>query len=134
MRTTRGRRDGAKRDLGEIKGTSVGEVEDSAGGSDDNVRLVVLKSFDALSDVDTPIEDSGFDIRQILRKALVFSLDLEGKLSGVTQDQHVDLSLDRLKQMQCGKDKNSCLSHSRFGLADHIHTKQGLGDALVLNF
>jgi hypothetical protein len=53
MRTTRGRRDGAKRDLGEIKGTSVGEVEDSAGGSDDNVRLVVLKSFDALSDVDT---------------------------------------------------------------------------------
>jgi hypothetical protein len=39
--------------LGEIKGTSVGEVEDSAGGSDDNVRLVVLKSFDALSDVDT---------------------------------------------------------------------------------
>jgi hypothetical protein len=82
----------------------------------------------------TPIEDSGFDIRQILRKALVFSLDLEGKLSGVTQDQHVDLSLDRLKQMQCGKDENSCLSHSRFGLADHIHAKQGLGDALVLNY
>jgi hypothetical protein len=47
----------------------------------------------------TPIEDTRFHIRKVLRKALVLSLDLEGELSGVTQNQHMDLTLNRLKQM-----------------------------------
>jgi hypothetical protein len=39
--------------LGKIKSTSVGKIQDSSRSSDDDMRLIILKSFNALADVDT---------------------------------------------------------------------------------
>lgn len=43
------------------------------------------------------------------------------------------LPIRGLKLLQRGDDKHGGLAHARLGLADHVHAKDGLGDALVLH-
>ena len=43
------------------------------------------------------------------------------------------LPIGDFELLKSGKDKDSCFTHTRFGLADNVHTSDGLGDAFVLN-
>ena len=38
-----------------------------------------------------------------------------------------------LQLLECRQHEHCCLTHTRFGLAEHIHTKDSLGDALALH-
>lgn len=57
-------------------------------------------------------------------------------LSHVTLPQkraHIYLAIDGLDLLQGGQHKHSCLAHPRFGLAQDIHTQNGLGNTLMLD-
>jgi hypothetical protein len=72
-----------------------GQVEDTARGAHDDMRLLIGEFVSIELDVNTSIEDDRLDIGQILGKALVLPLDLEGQLSGVAEHQHRHLTAHR---------------------------------------
>lgn len=43
------------------------------------------------------------------------------------------LSVNGVDLLESGKDKHSCLTHTRLSLAKNIHAKHSLGNALVLD-
>ena len=57
------------------------QSQDSAGGTDDNVRTVVLQNLLVLFYADTTKEDGDFDVVKVLAKTLVLFVDLESQLS-----------------------------------------------------
>jgi hypothetical protein len=70
----------------------------------------------------------------VLAEAVVLVLDLESELAGVAQAEHEDVAaLREVELLQGGEHEHSRLAHARLGLADHVHTQDGLGDALMLD-
>lgn len=61
------------------------------------------------------------------------------KMEAVSRDchmvtlAHTYLAIDGLDLLQGGQHKHSCLAHPRLGLAQDIHTQNGLGYALMLD-
>ncbi len=51
----------------------------------------------------------------------------------MAHDQDTDLSIHGLQLLQRGYDKHGGFAHATLGLADHIHTQDGLRNTLVLN-
>ena len=49
--------------------------------------ILVLQDFNVLADVNTTIEDSCFDIREVFAESSVFISDLVGQFSRVTHDK-----------------------------------------------
>mmetsp|Transcript_19066 Transcript_19066/g.37424 ORF Transcript_19066/g.37424 Transcript_19066/m.37424 type:complete len:219 (-) Transcript_19066:95-751(-) len=121
-------------DVGKIHNLVLdGELEHAAGGTDNNVGAVLLEDLAVLSGGDTTEEHGGLDILEELAEALVLVVNLKGKLTGVAEHNHRDLVLDGLKLVESGQNKDGGLTHTRLGLADHILTKHGLGNAAVLH-
>ena len=82
----------------------------------------------------TSVEDLALDVRQVLAEAGVLVLDLEGELARVAQDEDRDLAVDGLELVQRREDEHGGFAHPGLGLADDVHAKHGLRDALVLHF
>jgi len=51
----------------------------------------------------------------------------------VTHTEHTDLALDRLELLEGGKDEDGGLTHTRLGLAEDVHTENGLRNTLRLD-
>lgn len=51
----------------------------------------------------------------------------------VVTPAHTYLAIDGLDLLQGGQHKHSCLAHPRLGLAQDIHTQNGLGNTLMLD-
>jgi hypothetical protein len=103
------------------------------------VRAVILENIPVSLDSNSTIENGSLDFGKVLGETLILMRNLKGKLTSVTQDQHADLILPGgkgagVQLMESGQDKHGSLSHTRLGLADNVHTKNSLGDALVLHF
>ena len=125
-------------DVVELEGLLLGKAEDTAGSTNDDVGAVVLEDVAVGLDGDTTVEDSGLDLRKVLGETLVLVSDLEGKLTSVAKDEDGDLVLTGgegagVQLVQSGQDEDGGLTHTGLGLADDVHTKDGLGDALVLD-
>ena len=62
---------------------------------------------------------------------------LECEFASVAQDDGLDcgvlLLVAGLNLLQHAQHKDSGLTHTRLGLAEDVHTQDGLGDALVLD-
>ena len=125
-------------DVVELEGLLLGKAEDTTGSTDDDVRAVVLENVAVGLDGDTTVEDGGLDLRQVLGETLILVSDLEGKLASVAEDEDGNLVLTGgegagVQLVQCGQNEDGGLTHTGLGLADDVHTKDGLGDALVLD-
>jgi len=94
---------------------------------------VISSSLRSSIDLTSSVEDGSLGLGEVLREALVLVGDLERELAGVAQHEYSDLVLCWCELVEGGKDKDSSLSHSRLGLADHVHAEDGLGNALVLD-
>ena len=77
--------------------------------------------------------NSVFQLGQILRKFVVVFLYLQRKFTTMAQDNTRHDACFRLNLVECGKNENRSLPHSRFGLANHIHAEKRLGNAFVLH-
>ena len=67
-------------DLSELELPVPDEVEDAAGGANDDVGGVVLQDGLVELLVDTAVEDGGLGLGEVLGEALVLVSDLEGEL------------------------------------------------------
>ena len=125
-------------DVVELEGLLLGKAEDTTRGTDDDVGAVVLENVAVGLDGNTTVENSCLDLRKVLGETLVLVSDLEGKLTSVAEDEDGDLVLTGgegagVQLVQSGQDEHGRLTHTGLGLADDVHTKDGLGDALVLD-
>jgi len=110
----------------------------TTGGSNDNVRAVILENVAVRLDIDSTIKHGGLDVRKILGETLVLMSNLEGKFARVAQDQHRHLVLSLregrgIDLMQSRKYEYSSLAHPGLGLANNIHSEYALRDAFVLD-
>lgn len=123
-------------DVLEVEGLLLDKGEDTAGGSDQDVGAELLVAENILISLDggTTIEDLRADLRQVLAEAGVLVLDLEGQLAGVAENNNRDLAGDSLDLLKRSEDKDGSLTHTRLGLAENIHSEDGLGDALLLDY
>lgn len=120
----------------EVEGLLLDEGEDTAGGSDQDVRAELLVAENILISLNggTTIEDLRANLGQVLAEAGVLVLDLEGQLAGVAEDNNRDLTRDSLDLLERGEDKDGSLTHTRLSLAENIHSEDGLGDTLLLDY
>jgi hypothetical protein len=107
----------------------------TAGSTNNDVgaSLLVLQGLNVLLDGSTTVEDTGLDIGHVLAEAVVLVANLVGELTSVAHDHHGDLSVDGLNLLESGENKDSSLTQTRLGLADNITTKEGLGNAGLLD-
>ncbi len=72
----------------------------------------------------------------MLGESLVLLVDLVGQLSGVAENQDLQLALllgADVHQVKTGKHENRSLAHTGTGLADDVSAVHSDGDALVLD-
>lgn len=130
------------------------ERHHTTGGADNDVRALLLGGKDFLvgRDRGSTVEDGGADLRHVLRETRELVTDLVREFTGVTEDNNANLAVDRLtdqsatpsheqtKQschsqlLQTGKDEHRRLTHTRLGLTEDIGAKNGLGNALLLDW
>ena len=109
------------------------KLEDAAGGSDDDVGALRLENALVLGDGDAAVEDLGLNVGQVAGESLKLVANLVGQLAGVAEDESADGVLLGLKLVEGGEDEDRGLAHARLGLAQHVHTEDRLGNALVLH-
>lgn len=122
-------------EVGKVEVTSLDEGEHSSWGSNNDVWLFeTLEQSDVLIDRNTTIDDLSSHVGELSLESQELLLDLISELSVVTENE----SRARLrvlgKLMENGKDEDSSLSHTRFGLAEDIDTHHCLRDAFLLDF
>ncbi len=81
----------------QIKRTSPGQSQDTARGTDNNVRTVFLDCIFVLLDANTAEEYANLYAGHVFTKSLVLFADLESQLSGVAHDQDWHLAVDNLE-------------------------------------
>ena len=70
----------------------------------------------------------------VFRETSILISDLVGQLTRVAQHNNGDFTVHRLELLQRRQYKHSRLTHTRLGLAHHIHTQDRLRNALLLDF
>jgi hypothetical protein len=109
-------------------------VETTGGGDDDvGVGLLAGQGLHVLLDRGTTVEDSSFDVGQVLGETGVLVLDLVGELTGVAHDQDLAFARDRLQLVKSGEDEDSGLTETGLGLAKNIDVQDSSRDANLLD-
>lgn len=112
-----------------------GQSVESSRSSHDDVRALglVLEDLNILGNWSATKYDGSANVWHVTREACVLVADLVCKLSSVAQNDHRDLSVNRLQLLQGGEDKDSGFPVTRLRLAKHVHSKHSLGNALLLH-
>lgn len=109
-------------------------VETTGSGDDDVwVSLLVLQHLGILLNGSSTVEDAGLNIWHVLAEAGILVLDLVGKFTSVTHDEDRGLAGDWLDLLKGGEDEHGGLTETRFSLAKNVASKNGLGNADLLN-
>ena len=118
-----------------IQGLVADEGVESAGGGDNNVRAFVLvtERLLVLDHRGAAIESTDTDVGHVLGETSVLVLDLVGQLTGVAQNNDRHLAVHRLQLLERRQDKHRRLSVTRLCLAQDVHSKDSLWDALLLD-
>ena len=122
-------------DLGGVEDLVSYEGVQTAGGGDHDMGALglVAEEVGVLDHRGTAEESADTDVGHVLGETSVLVLDLESKLTGVAQNNDRHLAVDRLELLKSSQDEDSRLSVTRLCLAQDIHSKDGLRDALLLD-
>lgn len=103
-------------------------------GCDYDVRMSVFvgQDFKIFLHWSSTVENTSLQVRHIFAESCVFILDLVCKLTSVAHNEDRTFPRDWLDLLKGGENKNSCLSETRFGLAEHIGSQDRLGDTHLL--
>ena len=107
----------------------------STGSRYDDVRkgLFLGQNLNVFGHGSTTVEDLGFDIWQVLAETFVLALDLVGKFTSVTHDEHRAFSLNRLQSVESSQNEDSGLAQAGFGSTQDISTEHGAGNDVLLD-
>lgn len=108
-------------------------VKTTGSGDNDMGALGRLEEFLILLNGSSAIEDDSADIWHIFGESEVLVADLEGEFAGVAQYDDGDPVLGRVELLEGGEDEHGGLSMTRFSLAEDVHAKDRLWDALLLH-
>lgn len=112
----------------------LGEGEDSAWGSDDDVGWsVALEELLVPGEGLTSVDDRGAELLHVPGHTVELTLDLVGELTVVAEDEGGDWGWVLVEALEDGQDKDSGLTHTRHGLAEDVDSEDGLWDALLLD-
>ena len=122
-------------DLRTVKALVTGQSVHPSGSTDNDVRALGLVGQDLLVSLDrgTSVKDRSPDVGHVLGEPVELVLDLESQLSGVTQDDGRNLSVDGLELLEDGQDEDGGFTHTRLGLTENVLTQDGLGDTFLLD-
>jgi hypothetical protein len=106
------------------------------GGGDDDVGAFVLVSqgFRVFGYRGAAIEGADPNIRHVLGETGVLVFDLEGEFTGMAENEDRHLAIHRLQLLECGEDEDRRFAVPRLCLAQDVHPKDSLGNALLLHF
>lgn len=123
-------------DVLQVEGLLFDQSQDTAGGSDQDVRAELLVAENILISLQgrTAIEDLRTNLGQVLAEAGILVLDLESQLTSVAENNNGDLAGDGLDLLERSEDEDGSLTHTRLGLAQNIHAQDGLGNTLLLDY
>jgi hypothetical protein len=120
----------------ELQIFSTGEGEDSAGGTNDDVRgkLVVFEELDIIIYWHTTVESGTSNLWKIFCESIELFLDLIRELSSIAQDEGSSwLWVSLVDLVQDRKDEDSGLTHTGLCLAQYILSINSGWDALLLD-
>lgn len=120
-------------DLFEIEDFALRQSQKSTGSTNHNVWAVGAQRLLILPHANATKEDGRLDGRHVFAKAVVFLLDLIRQLPCVAHDEHPNLPVHWFHLLERGEDKHGRLAHAALRLAQNIHAKNSLWNALVLN-
>lgn len=109
---------------------------EATGGGNDDVRALslVLEGFSVLGNGSSSIECANANIGHVLGKARVLVLDLECQFTRVAENEDRHFTVHGLELLQRRKDENGSLAMSRLSLAQNVHAKHRLWNALLLHY
>lgn len=110
------------------------KLKDTAGSSHNDVRrLKSLEKLDVILDGLTTVNYISADVLHVLCESDELVLDLVSELAGVTEDDGT-AGLGIFSQvLENSEDEDGSLSHTGDSLAKYIDSKNGLGDAFLLD-
>jgi len=111
------------------------EGHHAAGGTDDDVRALVLggELLGVGRDGGPTVEYVGPDVGHKLGETGEFVSDLVGEFSSVAKNDNSDFAVDRFDLLKAGKDKDGGLTHTRLGLTEDVGTEDSLRDTFLLD-
>lgn len=101
--------------------------------NDVGVGVLVGKELNILDHWSSSVEDGSLDLGKVLGESSIFVLDLVCKLAGVAHDKNRSLAINGFHLLEGRQDKNCSLAETRLGLAKNIGSKNGLGNADLLD-
>lgn len=124
-------------EIAKLKLLITDEGVDPTRGSDDDMRVGILvrKDVNILLNRCSTVKDRDLQVREELRKAGVLVLNLICQLTRMAH--HEDSCNSRLwlliHLLESSKDKDGCLTETRFGLAEDIIAEDGLRNRNLLD-
>ena len=122
-------------DFGGVEDLIPHEGVQSTGGGDYDVRALALvaEEVGVLHNRSAAEECADADVGHVLGETRVLVFDLVRKLTSVAQDNDRHVAIDWLELLKRRQDEHCRLSVTRLCLAQDVHSKDRLGDTLLLN-
>ena len=122
-------------DFGSVENLVSDESVEAAWGGDHDVRALCLVAEEVciLCNRSATEESADTDVGHVLGETSILVLDLESELPSVAQNNDRHLAVDRLELLKRRQDEHRRLSVTRLCLAQDVHSKDSLRDALLLN-
>ena len=113
----------------------VDQLKNSSWCTDYNMwSFFAFKNCNILLDWNTTEKDMGSDLRHMFGKTVYFFFDLICELSDIAQNKGGIWLWVIFHLLQNRNNKNGCLTHSWYSLAQDISSMDGLRNAFLLNF
>ena len=80
------------------------------------------------------IEGADPDIWHILGKTGILVFDLKGEFTGVAENEHRDLAVDRFKLLETRQDEDCRFAMTGLCLTQDVHSENSLGYTLLLDW
>jgi len=121
-------------DLVSLEFLLIDELLDTTRSTNNNMRGVLSQELIMLTNRDASIEDAHLDGRKIFGEANKFLANLIGQLASMAHNKGVDYAIFRDKLLQDTEDEDGGFPHTRFGLANDVHSEYSLRNAFLLNW
>jgi hypothetical protein len=123
-------------DLGGVESFIANEgIEATRSGNDDmGAFSFITKELNVLRHGCSSVKRADTNVWHVLGETRVLVFDLERQLACMAHNEDGDRAIHGFELLKRRKNEYSCLSVTGFCLTKNVHTEDGLGNALLLNY